>query len=159
MVVREARQAGINELTIPISRAADMQIKPTPGLMLKVRIAGMKFPPGLLRIAAHIPDASKHPTAPPIAARTADSPSTMPSTALGVKPRVFKIPTSRIRSRTDMEIVLADTSKIVNVTAPQMAMINNLTFPRKATKLSWNCFSDSVLVGKGEVENRLSIAA
>ena len=71
----------------------------------------------------------------------------------------LSIPTSRIRSRTDIEIVLPETSKIVKVTAPQMAMMNNFTLPMKEAKLNWKTFSDSLLVGKGEDSNWWSIAA
>ena len=67
----------------------------------------------------HMPAASKQPTAPPIREMTADSPNTIPKMAPGVNPSVFRMPTSRMRSRTDIEMVLPETSRMVNVTAPQ----------------------------------------
>jgi len=45
-----------------------------------------------------------------------------------VKPRVRRTATSRVRSRIDMAMVLAQTSKVVKITAPQMLMMNALTF-------------------------------
>jgi len=39
-----------------------------------------------------------------------------------------------LRSRIDMAMVLAQTSKVVKITAPQMLMMNALTLPRRATK-------------------------
>ncbi len=40
------------------------------------------------------------------------------------------------RSRTDMAMVFAETSRIVNVTAPQMLSRKSFTLPRKLRKLS-----------------------
>ena len=64
----------------------------------------------------------------------------------GVKPRVFRMPTSRARSRTDMAMVLAETSRMVNSTAPEIASRNILTLPSRARKPTTKACSDSVLV-------------
>src|SRR5277367_1655196 len=157
MGVRDAFQAGMNELTRPMASAPARQIKPTGGVMASVCNAGMKSPPGPWLTMEHIPAARTHPMAPPINAMIADSPRTIPRMAPGVNPRVFRMPTSRMRSRTDMEIVLAETSRIVNITAPQMAMINRRRFPRNDMKLSWNAFSDSLRVGNGDIANMSSM--
>jgi len=81
-----------------------------------------------------------------------------PSTWLVVKPMVFRMPTSRARSRTDMAMVFAETSRMLKTTAPQILSRNTLTLPRKARKLRLNCSSDSVLVSKGELWNISSTA-
>src|SRR3954453_19747898 len=57
-----------------------------------------------------------------------------------------------------MAIVLAETSRMVNVTAPQMAIRKSLMFPRNARNERPNSFSDSVRVGYGEFSNIVSIA-
>ena len=67
---------------------------------------------------------------------TAASPRIIPRIAEGVKPSVFMIPNSGIRSRTDIEIVLEETRRIVKVTAPHIAIRNSFTSPRNDTKLS-----------------------
>src|SRR5258707_732635 len=135
MDVRDALHAGRNELIKPISRAASRQTAPVAGVIARVRNAGMKLPPGPLLTTEHIPEARKIPIAPPISEISEDSPTIIPRIAPGVNPSVFRIPTSRIRSRTDIEIVLAETSKIVNVTAPQIAIIKSRTLPRNEIKL------------------------
>ena len=58
-----------------------------------------------------------------------------------------RIAISRVRSRTAIATVLAETSRIVNVTAAQIAARNNLMFPRNARNDRPNSFSDSVRVG------------
>ena len=69
------------------------------------------------------------PATPPNNPMNADSPRIIASTSNEENPRVFRIPTSRIRSRTDMEMVLAETSRILKVTAPPMAR-------RKTTRMT-----------------------
>ncbi len=134
--MRDALQAGKDELIRPINNAVAIQRPATPGEISKVRSAPVKFPPGPLRITPQMPDARRHPRAPPTIEMKADSPRTMNNIAPGVKPSVFKMPTSRIRSRTDIEMVLPDTSSTVNVTAPKMAMMNSLRLPTNAAKPS-----------------------
>ena len=75
-----------------------------------------------------------------------------------VNPSTFSTPTSRTRSRTDMAMVLALTSRMVNITAAQTTSRNALMFPRKETKLSENALSLSVFVWVGELRNSSSTA-
>ena len=79
---------------------------------------------------SQIPAEIARPSAAPITAIVMDSARMIHRIAPGVKPRVFMIPISRTRSRTDMAIVLPDTSSRVNVTAPQTAIRNSFTLPR-----------------------------
>src|ERR1035437_645852 len=71
-----------------------------------------------------------------------DMPSTLPS----VNPNVLRTLTSRTRSRTDIAMVLAETSRMVNMTAPEIATRKTLTLPSRDTKPSKYCCSLSVLV-------------
>ncbi|HEY6389625.1 MAG TPA: hypothetical protein VIX89_00005, partial [Bryobacteraceae bacterium] len=73
MLVRDALQAGKDELMSPINNAVPMQRAATSGEMFKVLSAAMKFPPGPLRITPQMPDARRHPRAPPTIEMTADS--------------------------------------------------------------------------------------
>ena len=75
-----------------------------------------------------------------------DSATIMAKTLARVKPRVFNTPISLTRSRTDIAMVLAETSKIVKTTAPQMLSKNSFTLPNIDTKLKAKARSDSVLV-------------
>ena len=98
-------------------------------------------------IASHSPPARAQPRTPPDNAIKLASPTTMPRISPEEKPKVFRIPTSLVRSRTDMESIFAETSRIVNVTAPQMAARNSFKFPKNDTKLSRNACSGSLFVG------------
>src|SRR5262245_43298289 len=71
---------------------------------------------------------------------------------------VRRMATSRVRSRTAIAIVLAETSRIVNVTAAQIAAKNSLMFPKNARNERPNSFSDSLRVGYDEFSNIESIA-
>ncbi len=53
-----------------------------------------------------------------------------------VKPSVFSTATSRVRSRIDIAIVVADTSSVAKMTAKQMLRINAFTLPMLLMKLS-----------------------
>src|SRR6266404_5370025 len=75
-----------------------------------------------------------------------------------VNPSVFKTATSRVRSRIDMAMVVAETSKVANTTAKQILRIKAFTLPMLLMKLNWNAFSLSVFVGSGEFRNMASTA-
>src|SRR5207253_11271068 len=79
-----------------------------------------------------------------------------PRTVWRVKPRVLSTATSRVRSRMDMAIVFAETSKIAKTTAIQMLRMNALTFTIIATNSSPKAFSLSDYVGCGELRNMTS---
>ena len=64
-----------------------------------------------------------------------------------MKPNVFSTATSRVRSRIDIAMVLADTSNVAKTTAEQMLRMNAFTLPIMATNSSPNAFSLSALVG------------
>ena len=66
-----------------------------------------------------------------------------------VKPSVRNTATSRVRSRIDIAMVLAQTSSVVKTTAPQMLRMNALTLPRVAIQSSLKACSLSLLVGIG----------
>ena len=57
------------------------------------------------------------PSSPPTVATSTDSPSTTRMISGGANPSVRRIAISRVRSRTLIATVLAETSRIVNVTA------------------------------------------
>ena len=80
--------------------------------------------------------ATRIPSIPPATARATDSLTKIDSTRWRVKPIVFNTATSRVRLRTDIAMVLAETSMMVNTTAPQMPRMNAFTFPREATNPS-----------------------
>jgi hypothetical protein len=56
-----------------------------------------------------------------------------------------------------MEMVLAETRRIVKVTAPLIDRRNSLTLPMKDTKLTIKSCSLSVMVGAGEPANVASM--
>ena len=74
-----------------------------------------------------------------------------PNISPGVYPSARMIAVSRVRSRTDIEMAFADTSRIVNVTAPQITPRYSFKFPKNARNVRTNSFSDSVRVGYGRV--------
>ena len=75
-----------------------------------------------------------------------------------MKPRVFSTATSRVRSRIDIAIVLAETNNVAKTTAEQILRMNAFTLPIMATNSSPNAFSLSVFVGWGELRNMSSTA-
>ena len=64
--------------------------------------------------------APKTPNAPPATDKAMASPTNMDNTRWRVNPRAFSTATSRVRARIDMAMVLAETRRIANTTAPQM---------------------------------------
>ena len=99
------------------------------------------------------------PTTPARTATTTASPTNSTRTALRVNPRVFSTATSRVRSRIDIAMVFAATSRVANTTAPQIPRMKAFTLPSIATKSNPNAFSLSVLVCCGELWNMSSTAA
>ena len=86
-------------------------------------------------------------------AMATDSLTKMDNTRWRVKPRVLSSATSRVRLRTDIAMVLAETSMMANITAPQMLRMNAFTLPKEATNPNWKAFSLSVFVCNGELRN------
>ena len=74
------------------------------------------------------------PITPPTTATTTASPTNSPSIVWRVKPSVFSTATSRVRSRIDIAIVLAETSNVANTTAPQILRMNAFTLPSMVMK-------------------------
>src|SRR5579863_8030185 len=103
-----------------------------------------------------------HPRHAPITPPTSDnataSLTNRPSTPRLVKPSVFSTATSRVRSRMDIAIVLAETSNVAKTTAEQMLRMKAFTLPIIATNSSPKAFSLSALVGCGELRNISSIS-
>src|SRR5215472_16366821 len=155
--VRAALKAGTTELARPINKAINNMRAAVSGVRLRPFTTDMN--PGALRIAAamtaHRPPAIAQPSRPPPTAIRLASPTTMVKTSPGENPSVFKMPTSRVRSRIDMESMLAETRRMVKVTAPQMAVRNSFRFPRKETKLRKKACSGSLFVGYGELAKLL----
>src|SRR5438105_1490052 len=75
-----------------------------------------------------------------------------------VKPRVLSTATSRVRSRMQIAIVLAEKSKIAKNTDIQMLRMNAFTFTIIATNSSLNDLSLSDFVGCGDLRNMSSTA-
>src|SRR6478672_4117603 len=98
------------------------------------------------------------PIKPPISDNATASLTNSPSTPRLVKPSVFKTATSRVRSRIDIAMVLADTNSVANTTAEQMLRMKAFTLPIIATNSSPKAFSLSDLVGCGELRNMSSTA-
>ena len=103
-------------------------------------------------------DEIRNPIRPPTTEIPAASPRIIPRIEPGVKPSVFSTPISRTRSRTDIAIVLAETSRMVNMMADEMAIRNILTFPISESHPTMNACSLSVLVCAVELRNSLSMA-
>src|SRR5262249_1132762 len=156
--VRAALRAGTTELARPINKAINKVSVAVSGVRLRPFTTDIN--PGALltaaATAAHSPPAIAQPSTPPTTAIRLASPTTMAKTSAGENPSVFKMPTSRVRSRIDMESMLAETSRMVKVTAPQMAVRNSFRFPRKETKLRKKACSGSLFVGYGELAKLLS---
>ena len=118
--IRDALSAGISALTTPMIAATPRQAAATGGSSVSWRNCAMNSP-GAFRTAPVIREANAIPNTPPTSEITTASPRIIQRIVAGVYPSVFKIPTSRTRSRTDIAIVFAETRRIVNVTAPTMA--------------------------------------
>ena len=71
-------------------------------------------------------------------------------------PKVFITAISAVRSRMDMAMVAAVTSRMVKTTTAEMLPMNNFTLPSMLLKLSWKAFSVSVLVGAVLLRNMSS---
>ena len=84
---------------------------------------------------------------PPTSASETASPTNNPKMLLRVKPSVFNTATSRVRSRIDIAMVFADTSRMVKTTARQMLMMNALMLPNIPMKPNWKACSLSVFGG------------
>jgi hypothetical protein len=146
--VRDADHAGTNELTSPMVAAVAMHTTANSGV---IDIALVNpIAPGACRAPLMSSMANKHPMVPPMAEITTDSPRMIPKIDPRVNPSVFKTPISRTRSRTDIEMVFADTSSMVNVMAAQKMARYTFRFPRNDTNASTNACSVSVKVGAGE---------
>ena len=106
---RVAPRAGIRELTMPMARAMDRLIRNTAG--------GKDSPESMSCDCRRTEDAAQarpQPTSPPARDIRTASATIMLSTLPVVKPSVLSTPISVIRSRTDMPMVLAATSRMVN---------------------------------------------
>src|ERR1017187_1229145 len=156
MLVRDAFSAGTSELINPIAPAVRTHANATGSS--KGWNAGRNPPNGLLATIRISSVEMRYPMVPPAIEMAQASPRIMPSMLDGVKPSVLRIPTSRTRSRTDMAMVLAETNKIVNITAAEMPIRNILMLPNNARKATANAWADSVLVCAVELANRASIA-
>src|SRR5262245_37214285 len=124
MGIRDALRAGGSALTRPIRSASEMLRQAMSGVTASDLMPGMKAG-AACRTTPHNRPASEQPIAPPAREMAVASPNTIPRIAAGVKPSVFRMPTSRTRSRTDMEMVFPETSRMVNATAPQIAARNS----------------------------------
>jgi hypothetical protein len=137
------------ELISPTNKAIDSVSAATSGEKPKPRTTDTN--PGALlsadAIPAQSPVARAQPSKPPANAIRVASPATMLKISPEEKPRVLSIPTSRVRSRTDIERALVEIKSMVNVTAPHMAARNSFKLPRNETKLNMNACSGSLFVG------------
>ena len=96
-------------------------------------LSGIPRPRKRCVMAAITGIASPTPVSPPASASATASLTKTESTLCLVNPSVFSSATSRVRLRTDIAIVFADTSMMANTTAPQMPRMNALMFPKEAT--------------------------
>src|SRR5690606_7051210 len=90
------------------------------------------------------------PRARPRPEMTSDSATTSHSTSPSVKPSVLSTATSAKRSRADIAIVLAATSRIANTTAVPIALRKKPMLPYIPTKARLNAFSVCERVGDAE---------
>jgi len=131
MGTREALYAGTTELSSPMAKATLRLMSNTEGgIESPLNMIGM-FDKTLQKAKA-----KAQPKSPPIMAMITASEMIIVKTFPVVNPRVFKTPISLILSRTDIAMVFADTSRIVNTTAPQMLSRKSFTLPNMETKLS-----------------------
>src|ERR1022692_4945094 len=122
MGVRDALMAGARELRKPMPTAVRMQASATVGW--NGGMGGSSDAAGLLPTPVVSMVDNRNPMVPPTSEMAQASPRIIPRIVPGVKPRVLSTPTSRTRSRTDIAMVLAETSRMVNMTAAEMAMRN-----------------------------------
>ena len=132
--MRDAPYAGTYPLRNP-TVAATSNDNPTAG---NVTLMSVGTPIATEECVNHRinPAAATIPTTPPATARATASNTNSDSTRCRVKPRVFSTATSRVRLRTDIAMVFAETSRMANTTAPQMPRIKAFTFPSVATNES-----------------------
>ena len=86
------------------------------------------------------------------------SASTVISTPLSVKPRVFMMPNSGVRSRADCIMLLPVMNSSMNSTAPPTERVRKPMSPMDCRPASTLAFSEVVRVGAEELANRPSIA-
>src|SRR6266480_3778168 len=154
MLVREAWYAGSAALRKPTNPATSMATSHRPGVIFrgkKLKNCGEWVAMYTSKYAMVVP------TSPPSKARVTASPTNMHNTVCRVKPSVFRTATSRVRSRIDIAIVFAETSKVAKTTAKQILRMKALTLPIMATNSRPNAFSLSAFVGWGELRNMSSI--
>src|SRR5271168_4543744 len=77
--------------------------------------------------------AARTPSTPPASDKATASPTNIERTRWRVNPSVLSTATSRVRARIDMAMVLPETRRIVNTTAPQMPRMNAFTLPKDDT--------------------------
>ena len=106
--------------------------------------------------AAAIGNVNAMPIQPPNIAMTNDSPATSPIMCHELNPKVFNTAYSRMRSRADMMIVLASTSRIMPMMTYEITSSDVKIALDNETKLCWNAFSVSVFVFADEFANRAS---
>src|SRR5438132_4531414 len=82
------------------------------------------------------PRGRQSPQQAPASDRLTPSLTNNPNTAARVNPRVFSSATSRVRSRIDIAMVFAETSRVANTTAIQMLRMKALTLPSMAIQSS-----------------------
>ena len=102
---------------------------------------------------------SARPSRPPHRAIKSDSPKMRATRCRAVKPSVLRTAYSRVRSRTAMRIVFASTSRMIPTITTEITCSEVMMALDIATKLCWNAFSLSVLVGAREFTNCWSMAA
>src|SRR5208282_2457631 len=142
----EARYEGITPLTIPTNAAT--AIATAAVAMVMCIETGKPMPGRAMNRMATLARAT--PSSPPISAMAMDSLNSSFRMLSRVKPRVRRTATSRVRSRIDMAMVLAQTRSVVKTTAPQMARMKLFTLPSVAMKSSLKACSLSLLVGVEE---------
>ena len=145
---------GSSPLTMPTSSAV---AKPTD------KIAGERMSVGSspLRAAARTGIASiarPKPSSPPTKEMITASASTKKRIRRSLKPMALSVPSSLMRSRTEMAMVFPVTSSKVKKTTAPMVRIRNSMLPNCLTHPAANWDSVSVLVSKGELANISSMA-
>src|SRR6266568_4507479 len=152
--VRTTRVAGNSAATTPATSAAASARAIVRGAMLMM---GKKVGSALPKPAT-MGNVSARPSRPPPAAMSSDSPKIRPTRWRAEKPSVFSTAYSRVRSRTAITIVFASTSRMIPTITTEITCIDVMMALDIATKLCWNAFSLSVLVGAREFRNCSSTA-
>ena len=98
------------------------------------------------------------PMTPPTSATTSDSPMTIPRICDFCRPKLRRIPTSRVRSRTDMETLLAAPKMLTTIAANTRSPSMRRICAKSESSRSRASRSDSVFVGLGAFLNSESIA-